>query len=108
MGIELEATRMLVVGASAGVGRAVARQAIGAGADVVVAARRPKLLESLVEEAGGGQGVAADLCGASDNDRRGGGAGGRLGALDVVLFCAGGAGRRPVRGQAAGGLGPPV
>ena len=54
----LEAKRMLVVGASAGIGRAIAIQAVRSGARVALAARRTRLLEAAVEESG--RPVAAD------------------------------------------------
>src|ERR1700756_2506822 len=43
--------RMLVVGASSGIGRALALLAAGAGASVTVAARRLEALEATVSEA---------------------------------------------------------
>jgi NADP-dependent 3-hydroxy acid dehydrogenase YdfG len=58
----LAGRRVVVVGASAGIGRAFAVQAVGAGADVVLAARRKDLLDATVAEAGSGVGVALDVC----------------------------------------------
>lgn len=49
----LAGTRVLVVGASSGVGRAVAVAAAAAGARVAVAARRQDLLAQLAEQVGG-------------------------------------------------------
>ncbi len=57
----LSGRRVLVVGASAGIGRSFARQAIRAGADVIVAARRIANLEALVSEAGSCVRVALDI-----------------------------------------------
>ncbi|MBO0678685.1 SDR family oxidoreductase [Mycolicibacterium sp. S2-37] len=50
---DLEGLRMLVVGASSGIGRAVAVSAAGRGATVAVAARRTELLTELAESIGG-------------------------------------------------------
>ena len=87
--VDLSGRRILVVGASSGIGRAFARLAVMEGADVVVAARRRRALEELVEEAGGGRIVTADLAVAGDCTRLGQTAGEMLGAIDIVLFCAG-------------------
>jgi NAD(P)-dependent dehydrogenase (short-subunit alcohol dehydrogenase family) len=48
----LAGKRVLVVGASSGVGRAIGLAAAGAGASVAFAARRVELLETAVDEAG--------------------------------------------------------
>ena len=58
----LEGRRVLVVGGSAGIGRAFATQAVAQGAQVVFAARRKDKLDEAVAEAGGGTPVAADIC----------------------------------------------
>jgi NAD(P)-dependent dehydrogenase (short-subunit alcohol dehydrogenase family) len=58
----LEGRRVLVVGASSGMGSSFARQAAAAGADVVVAARRAEALEDLVAGMGRGHAVVADIC----------------------------------------------
>jgi NAD(P)-dependent dehydrogenase (short-subunit alcohol dehydrogenase family) len=57
----LSGVRVLVVGASSGVGRAVAALAIQSGAKVVVAARRAHALDSLVADAGSGLSVPTDI-----------------------------------------------
>ncbi|MGZ4784600.1 MAG: SDR family NAD(P)-dependent oxidoreductase, partial [Acidimicrobiales bacterium] len=57
----LAGRRVLVVGASAGVGRAFAELAIRAGARVVLAARRAERLDEIVAAAGGGVAVAGDV-----------------------------------------------
>lgn len=57
----LEGKRVLVVGASSGIGRSTARSLAASGAVVAVAARRRELLDSLVVEMGTGTPVAADL-----------------------------------------------
>lgn len=62
----LKDARVLVAGASAGIGRNFAAGAVRAGARVVLAARRAEELEKLRAEAGGGIPVATDLT--SDDD----------------------------------------
>lgn len=115
----LAGRRVLVVGASAGIGRAFAVHAVRAGADAVLVARRAEVLKEVVAEAGGGHPIAADVC---DETRQpdlvadvvtrlarvsagraagaatatparsgGGGAGAPLGAIDLVVHCAGAA-----------------
>jgi NAD(P)-dependent dehydrogenase (short-subunit alcohol dehydrogenase family) len=59
---DLAGRRVLVVGASAGIGRAVVRRAVAAGARVVASARRADALAAIVDEAGGGTAMAADVC----------------------------------------------
>jgi NAD(P)-dependent dehydrogenase (short-subunit alcohol dehydrogenase family) len=53
--------RVLVVGASSGIGRVVARMAVAQGAQVAFAARRLPLLEEAVAEAGGGVAIRCDV-----------------------------------------------
>lgn len=57
----LHGRRVVVVGASSGIGRATAKALAGWGATVVVVGRRRPLLEVLVHEMGGGLAVDADL-----------------------------------------------
>lgn len=47
---DLNGSRIIITGASSGIGRALAHQAVQAGANVVISARRGELLESLKEE----------------------------------------------------------
>ena len=60
--------RIVVVGASAGIGRAFALRAAAAGGHVVLAARRKDLLDAVIADAGAGAddgsgtGVALDVC----------------------------------------------
>lgn len=61
----LAGRRVLVVGASAGIGRAFGLHACRAGADVVLAARRAGELDAAVAEAGAGTAVALDVCDAA-------------------------------------------
>jgi len=79
---------VLVVGASAGIGRAVALRAARDGARIAVVARRRDALESLTKEAGAGTIITADLSVAADCDRIAREAGAALGQIDVVLFAA--------------------
>jgi NAD(P)-dependent dehydrogenase (short-subunit alcohol dehydrogenase family) len=101
--------RVVVVGASAGIGRSFGVQAVQAGAGVVLVARRAEALQRAVAEAGGGHAVAADVCDAagiealvgaaverftsdgsdgSDGSGRDGGAV-PAGPIDLVVHCAG-------------------
>lgn len=57
----LEGQRVLVVGASAGIGRGFALKAVRDGAKVILAARRLDRLEEVAAEAGGGIPVALDI-----------------------------------------------
>ena len=57
----LDGKRLLVVGASSGIGRATARAAVAAGAVVVFAARRRESLDEAVAEAGGGTALTCDV-----------------------------------------------
>jgi NADP-dependent 3-hydroxy acid dehydrogenase YdfG len=93
-GALLAGRSLLVVGASAGIGRAVALAAVAQGADVVVAARRAGKLDELVAEAGGGHPVVADASDAGDCDRLTAEAVDRVGPLDAVVYAAG---RAPLR-----------
>jgi NAD(P)-dependent dehydrogenase (short-subunit alcohol dehydrogenase family) len=79
---------VLVVGASAGIGRAVALRAAGDGARIAVVARRQDALESLTKQAGGGTIITADLSLPADCDRIAEEAGAALSQIDVVLFAA--------------------
>jgi len=59
----LEGKRVLVVGASSGIGRAVALRAVRSGASVVMSARRSDRLAELVHEDDTGQGFYIGLNG---------------------------------------------
>src|SRR4051794_25264392 len=85
----LEGRRILVVGASAGIGRAFAVSAVRGGAKVVLTARRMTELRSAADEAGGGTAVAGDI--ADDASRRTvlGAAVDALGQIDLVLCTVG-------------------
>src|SRR5262245_18314207 len=58
---DMKGVRVVVVGASAGIGRAVAQEATRQGASVVFSARRAELLEAAVDEVGAGTPIAADV-----------------------------------------------
>jgi short-subunit dehydrogenase len=89
----ISGTRMLITGASQGIGRALAIEAVKQGAKVLASARQRPLLEELAAEvkAGGGhiEIVAADVT--SDNDRKkmADAARAQLGGLDVLVNNAG-------------------
>lgn len=81
--------RMLVVGASAGIGRAVASAAVQTGAEVAFAARRAERLREAVGTAGGGTPVVLDVR-EPDSVREGvEQAVAQLGGLDVFVYAAG-------------------
>ena len=79
---------VLVVGASAGIGRAVALRAARHGAHIAVVARRKEVLEILTQEVGGGTIIVADLSASTDCARIAEEAGASLGKIDIVLFTA--------------------
>jgi NAD(P)-dependent dehydrogenase (short-subunit alcohol dehydrogenase family) len=81
--------RVLVVGASAGIGRAFAVHAVRAGAQTVLAARRKARLDEAVDEAGGGIVVAGDVGDPLDCERIVAEAAATLGELDLVLYSVG-------------------
>src|SRR3954469_4877590 len=86
--ITLDGKRVLVVGASSGIGRAVAIQAVREGAKVVFAARRTDALADAVEEAGGGLPVDGDVRRVGDCERIVQQAVAALGELDLVFIAA--------------------
>ena len=65
----LAGKRVLLIGASAGIGRALAIRLVRDGAQVVMAARRGGELEKTAAEAGGGIPVQADITSAEDCER---------------------------------------
>ena len=85
----LAGARVLVTGASAGIGRAAAIGAVRQGAQVVLAARRQQELAAAAAEAGGGQVIAVDLTAPGDCERLGAAVEASLGGLDVVIARAG-------------------
>ena len=93
----LEGKTMVVVGASAGIGRAVALRAAAAGASLALVARRRAPLEELAGAAGGASVITADLASPDDCARIGEEAARALGPIDVVLFTAATARLRTLR-----------
>ena len=81
--------RVLIVGASAGIGRAFAKRAIADGASVAVVGRRAERLAELVEGASSAVVVAGDVRIAADCARIVTEAKAALGGIDLVLYCAG-------------------
>jgi NAD(P)-dependent dehydrogenase (short-subunit alcohol dehydrogenase family) len=86
---DLAGARVLVTGASAGIGRAVAIGAVREGARVMMVARRQKELNAAVAEAGGGEALAVDLTEAGADKRLSMAITSALGGLDVVISCVG-------------------
>ncbi|HWE67398.1 MAG TPA: SDR family oxidoreductase [Acidimicrobiales bacterium] len=87
---------ILVVGASAGIGRCFAELALAQGGRVVATSRRADRLESLVGHSAHGHAVAGDVRNAEDCRRMVAEAVGALGQIDVVLYSAGVAPLRPM------------
>lgn len=81
--------KVLVVGASSGIGAATAKAAHNAGAQVAVSARRRDRLESVVAEMGGGHLVAADATDPGEVRQMVVDAATALGGLDLVVYAAG-------------------
>ena len=81
--------RLLIVGASAGIGRAVAEQALAAGAEAVLVGRRADRLDDVVAAAGSGHPVVADLSEPEDCARIAAEAATALGTIDAVIVCSG-------------------
>lgn len=92
----LAGRRVLVVGASAGVGRAFAELAVRQGAQVVVSARRAERLAEIVAEAGGGVAVPGDVSRDDDCRRIVEGAVAELGSIDLLFYGVGLAPLRPL------------
>ncbi|MFJ9713884.1 SDR family NAD(P)-dependent oxidoreductase [Streptomyces sp. NPDC101234] len=79
--------RVLVVGASSGIGRSIALTAAAGGARVAVAARRRDLLQTVANQAGA-LAVPADLADPDDCARIAEQALAGLGGIDLVVHCA--------------------
>jgi len=82
----LQGQRVLVVGASSGIGRGVARMVVAEGGSLAVSARRAAMLDEAVAEAGGGVAIPGDVrdpesCAAvvAETVRR-------LGGLDALVY----------------------
>ncbi len=89
----LQGRRVLVVGASSGIGRALAVGAGAAGAQVALAARRLALVEEAAAEIGAAGGTArawcCDVTDESDCARLVGEAAAWMGGIDVLLYLSG-------------------
>jgi len=81
----IDGTRMLVIGASSGIGHALARAAHGRGAVVALAARRMENLTKLAEEIGGSA-HELDVADPAAIERVIDEVADRLGQLDAVVF----------------------
>jgi short-subunit dehydrogenase len=93
MGRDLQGRRILITGASGGIGRRLAERAAAAGSRLVLAARSADRLEELARDlaAGGAEAlpVAADVTSEADRRRLLDTAIDRLGGLDVLINNAG-------------------
>ncbi len=81
--------RVLVVGASSGIGAALARAVVAGGGSVTVSARRQDRLETLVEEMGAGHAAAGDTTVPGDARRVAREADEAMGGLDLMVYSAG-------------------
>ncbi|MCH2412888.1 MAG: SDR family NAD(P)-dependent oxidoreductase [Acidimicrobiales bacterium] len=85
----LEGRRVLVVGASSGIGAALARAVAAGGGQVAVSARRSDRLEELVAQMGTGYAVPGDATDPDDARRVADAAAGAMGGLDLMVYVAG-------------------
>jgi NAD(P)-dependent dehydrogenase (short-subunit alcohol dehydrogenase family) len=103
IGPGLKGRRLLVVGASAGIGRAFAVRALDVGAHVVVTSRRADRLDALLAGADTDLGVVAvgDVRKEQDCRRIVAEAGSALGKIDLILYSAGVAPLEPLASTTA-------
>ena len=88
--VSLEGKRVVVVGATAGIGRQAAIDMVAMGADVVFVGRSEAKLAEVLEEAGSGHGVIADIAEPDDCERLIAEAvGGLGGSIDLLLTVVG-------------------
>lgn len=87
----LAGRRILVVGASEGIGSEFAHAAIREGATVVLSARRPDALDAVAARAGGGRVVPVDVADDASIADLVASAVGVLGQIDLVLYAVGSA-----------------
>lgn len=87
----LRGRRVLVVGASSGIGQAFAIRAVQAGAHVAMAARRADALAATIAEAGGGTAIVADLRQPDDCRRIAEETSASIGQPELVIVAAGAA-----------------
>ena len=85
----LSGRRVLVVGASSGLGEAVARAVVAGGGDVAVSARRADRLEALTDELGAGHAIPGDTTIPADARRVAASAADAMGGLDAMVYVAG-------------------
>lgn len=83
--------RVLVVGASSGIGRTFAIEAARGGAEVAMSARRLDRVNAAVDDAGSGHAVACDVRRDDDCRHMVNEASAALGGLDLVFYAAGSA-----------------
>jgi NAD(P)-dependent dehydrogenase (short-subunit alcohol dehydrogenase family) len=81
--------RVVVVGASSGIGRAFAVHAVREGARTVLVARRADRLDEATSEAGDGYAVAGDVTDPDECERIIAEAAAVLGHFDLLLYCVG-------------------
>lgn len=89
--MEIRGKRILVTGASGGLGEAIARDLAERGGNLVLTARRTASIEALAEDLGG-EAITADLADRADVARLGA----TLGDVDVLVANAGVGGNGPV------------
>lgn len=85
----MQGRRVLIVGASSGIGSALARAIAGSGGCVAVSARRLDRLQALVETIDRGHAIAGDASDAGDAHRVAQQAAAALGGLDLMVYVAG-------------------
>ena len=88
----ISGSRMLITGASQGIGRALALAAVQQGAKVLAAARKEDLLQQLKAEAKGSgvlEYVVADVCSPGDRQKMVEAAQSKFGGLDILVNNAG-------------------
>jgi NAD(P)-dependent dehydrogenase (short-subunit alcohol dehydrogenase family) len=95
--VDLAGRRILVVGASEGIGKEVAELAIAAGASVVLAARRVEALTEITARVGGGVAIGADVTDDASIDALVAGCIAAFGQIDLVVYAAGSASLRPIK-----------
>src|SRR3954452_25559794 len=88
-GTLLKDRTVVVLGASAGIGRAVAIRAAHEGGNVVMVARRKELLDQVRQEAGSGEVIVGDVANPDDCDRIAREAGAVVGSIEVVVSSVG-------------------
>jgi NAD(P)-dependent dehydrogenase (short-subunit alcohol dehydrogenase family) len=86
--MSMHGKRALVIGASAGIGRALALRLAANGASVGFHGRRRELLDAAVDEAGSGCAIAGDISSSEACERVVGEAVAHLGGLDLIVHAA--------------------